>query len=376
MVDLRDDDVVRDGLGEEQALAQSILRHETDAGGDGVAGICDLDRLSVLDDLSAGGLAQAEQRQRQFRASGVQKAGDAQDLAAAQVEGDVLKAAVQREILDLQHVLLALVAGLEGLRLKFAARHIVGELLVVQVGGVAGGNHLTAAHDGEALRNFKYLVELVADEQDGDALGLELQDDLKEGLDLLLRQRRGGLVHDDELGVEHQRAADGDHLLLRDGEGTDQAIQLHVKVDLGEGLLGDLAHALLVHQLVARGQLGVERQVLHDRQVREDGEILIDDLNAHVDGFQRRDFGIGLSIKLDVAAIGLVHAADDLDDGRFSAAVFAGKAVHLAGLDFQRHVLQRLDSAERFADVYCSEQILGHCLNPPYGGLTRRVSWG
>ena len=155
----------------------------------------------------------------------------------------------------------------------------------------------------------------MADEQDGDALGLELQDDLKEGLDLLLRQRRGGLVHDDELGVEHQRAADGNHLLLRDGEGADQAIQLHVEVDLGEGLLGDLAHALLVHQLVARGQLGVERQVLHDCQVREDGEILIDDLNAHVDGFQRRDFGIGLSIKLDVAAIGLVNAADDLDDG-------------------------------------------------------------
>ena len=216
----------------------------------------------------------------------------------------------------------------------------------------------------------------MADEQDGDALGLELQDDLKEGLDLLLGQRRGGLVHDDELCIEHQSAADGDHLLLRDGEGADQSIQIHLEVDLGEGLLRDLAHAALVNKLVACGQLGVERQIFHDRQVWEDGKILIDDLHAHVDGLQGRDFGIALSIEFNVAAIGLVNAADDLDDRRFSAAVFAGQTVHLAGFDFQRDILQCLDSAERFADVYCSEQILGHCLNPPCSGLTRRVSWG
>ena len=216
----------------------------------------------------------------------------------------------------------------------------------------------------------------MADEQDGDALGLELQDDLKEGLDLLSGQRRGGLVHDDELCVEHQRAADGDHLLLRNGQGTNQAIQLHIEVDLGEGLLGDLAHAALVYELVTCGQLRVECKVLHDRQVREDGKVLIDDLDAHVDGLQRRNFGIGFSIEFNVTAIGLVDAADDLDDCRFSAAVFAGKAVYFAGFDFQRDILQRLDCAERFADVYCSEQIFGHCLNPPYGGLTRRVSWG
>jgi hypothetical protein len=67
-----------------------------------------------------------------------------------------------------------------------------------------------------------------------------------------------------------------------------------------------------------------------------------------------------------------MNAADDLDDGRFAAAVFAGEAVYFTGLDFQRYTLQRMNSAEGLADIDRSEQVLGHCKNPPCGGLNRR----
>ena len=55
------------------------------------------------------------------------------------------------------------------------------------------------------------------------------------------------------------------------------------------------------------------------------GAFRVPGVDLHVDGLQGRDFGIGLSIEFNVAAIGLVNAADDLDDRRFTATVLAIK---------------------------------------------------
>ena len=51
-----------------------------------------------------------------------------------------------------------------------------------------------------------------------DALRLQGADEVEHVLDLAHRERRGRLVHDDELRVEGQRAGDRDRLLLAAGQ--------------------------------------------------------------------------------------------------------------------------------------------------------------
>ena len=304
--------------------------------------------------------ADAEQRKRQLRAPGVPKARDAEDLALAQFKGNILEKARQAEAFCLQHRLIGEVLRRKELVLKFAAGHIVGELAVIQILGVSGDDQFAAAEDGEALGDLKDLVELVADEKYGDALLLQMQDDLEKRLHFLAGQGRCRLVHDDQARVEHQRAADGDHLLFGDGERADQTVQLHIEVNLRDGLLGDLAHALAVDELVAVGKLCVEGEVFHDREVGEDGKILIDDLNAAGDGVARRYLAKALAGKLDIAGILLIDAGNDLDQRGFAAAVLTGQAVDLAGLYLQRDVFERLYAGKGFADVHSAQQGLGH----------------
>jgi len=191
----------------------------------------------------------------------------------------------------------------------------------------------------------------VAHEEDRDALGLELQDYFKQRLDFLFGERRGGFIHNDQLRVEHERAADGDHLLLRDGEGADQGVEVHVEIDPRDGLFGDLAHPFPVDKLPLRGEFGVERQIFHHGEVREHGKVLVDDLDAALDRLDGGDLRQVFAVELDIAGVHRIHAGDDLDEGGFAAAVFAGQAVNFAGHDLQGDILESMDAGEGFVDI-------------------------
>ncbi len=84
--------------------------------------------------------------------------------------------------------------------------------------------------------------ELVGDEDDGAAVGLELADDRQQLLDLRRREHRRRLVEDEAPGVAHQRLDDLDPLLDADGQVLDggagidgQAVAGRQLLDLGAG---------------------------------------------------------------------------------------------------------------------------------------------
>ena len=68
----------------------------------------------------------------------------------------------------------------------------------------------------------------------GHAAPLEAIDGLEEPVDLVRRQRRRRLVHDDQPGLERQRLRDLDHLLLRDSEVLDHRFGIDVQVQRRE----------------------------------------------------------------------------------------------------------------------------------------------
>ena len=73
---------------------------------------------------------------------------------------------------------------------------------------------LAAAQDGRGVAEALHLFQLVADVEDGAALGLQPVQHDEKLIGLLRRQHRGRLVEDQEFRILHQRADDFDALAL------------------------------------------------------------------------------------------------------------------------------------------------------------------
>ena len=204
----------------------------------------------------------------------------------------------------------------------------------------------------------------MGDEKDRDPPGLEILDHGEEGLHLLLGQGGGGLVHDDEFRVLQKGAADRDELAVRDGEVLHALVEVDIEADEGDGVGGDGPGPAVVHQLAAVHELHVEGEVLHHAQVGEDGEILVDDLDAEGDGLHGSEAREGTSADLDAARVGLVDAGDHLDEGGLAGAVLAGKAVNLPRADLEAHPLESLHSSEGLDDPLDPQNGIRH-LEPP-----------
>ena len=75
------------------------------------------------------------------------------------------------------------------------------------------------------------LVQPVRDEDDADAVGLEVGDDLEQPLGLRQRQARGRLVHDDQPRFERQRLGDLDQLPLGERQVGDRRVGREVDAE-------------------------------------------------------------------------------------------------------------------------------------------------
>ena len=75
---------------------------------------------------------------------------------------------------------------------------------------------LAAPQHGDAVGDLEHLVQLVADEDDRQALALEGLEDPEELDGLLRRQHRGRLVEDEDVRPPVERLQDLDALLLAD----------------------------------------------------------------------------------------------------------------------------------------------------------------
>ena len=146
---------------------------------------------------------------------------------------------------------------------------------------IEGLDGAAVAQDGDGIGDLRDLVELVRDQDRGDALRLELEQQVQKRVAVLLVQACGRLVEDQELHLLGQRLGDLDELLLADAE-------------IGDQRLGRLAQAHHLEQLLrARegqrpvddavfGLLVAEEDVLRDRQERHQGQFLVDDDDAEL----------------------------------------------------------------------------------------------
>lgn len=115
---------------------------------------------------------------------------------------------------------------------NLAPHHQFDDRFFVDAGRFMRFDHIAIPQDGDIVRDFKNLIHFVRDIDDARAALFELLDLFKQPLHLFGGDRRGRLVHDDDVCVEGNRFEDFDHLDVRNVK----AAQLGIR-RIGEPLL-------------------------------------------------------------------------------------------------------------------------------------------
>jgi hypothetical protein len=163
------------------------------------------------------------------------------------------------------------------------------------------------------------------------------------------RQRGGGLVHDEDAGLERDRLGDLDGLLGTDGQRVGRCPRIEVDVKGTEDLAGLVVHLPPAHEPPPPAV--AHEDVLGDAQVGEDHRLLVDRHDAvvlRISGRAQRD---ELAVDAHLAGVGLVDAGHRLDERRLAGAVLADQGVDLPGEELDACPLQRPGRPELLRDV-------------------------
>ena len=147
---------------------------------------------------------------------------------------------------------------------------------------------------------------------------------------LLLCERSSRFVHDENAGTGAERTGDLDELLLGHREAAGLGLGRDVSADAMEQLGGAGAAILPADTAQGSGRFEPQRDVLGDGEVGEQRGLLINASDAQLVGRGGREVVSGLPGEFDRAAIRLMRASDDLDEGGFAGAILAHQSVHLA----------------------------------------------
>ena len=294
----------------------AVLSQQRQACGDRVLGLFDPHRLAVHDDLAALGCGHSEEGFEDFGATRPHQAGKAEDLAAAQLEADVLDEGATVEATHGEHDITDLGMFLGEHLGQLAPHHEGDELVPIEVGGRKCVHELAVAEHRDVVGDLEDLVHLVRDVDDRLAALAQLVDHPVEVGHLDLGDRRGRLVHDDDPRVKADRLGDLDHLGLSDREAAHLGGRVDPDLPPVEELAALIHHDLAADQPEPGGRFPAQEDVLRDGHLGHRREFLVD----HRDAVSEAGGGVldrgRLTIENDrTPGIHLIHADEDLHQG-------------------------------------------------------------
>ena len=249
-------DVLAHVVGEDQPELLAVLGDIGKAGVDRGGNAGEIDLAAVEADAAADVIAPgtAEQAHRELGAARAHQAGNADDLAAPHVEVDVLdrlplgmERMVDRPVLHNQHSLPDRRFTLRKAVCEVAVDHAADDPVLLDRLGPAIDvvDGAAVAQHGDAVGDVGDLVQLVRDQDRGDALLAERDQTIEQRRAVGLVEAGGRLVQDQQPYPLGKRLGDLDQLLLADAEIGDQRVRLFAQADLGQqfpGALGTPRH--------------------------------------------------------------------------------------------------------------------------------------
>ena len=234
---------------------------------------------------------------------------------------------------------------------------VLAELIHALDQGLDGG---AVADDGGLVGAVDDLVELVGDNNGGQALLLKRNEQVQQHLGILVVEGGRRLVQDEQLYLLGEGLGDFHQLLLAGTDVLDQGLGRLIESHLLHVALGLIIGLVPVDDPHFVADLVAQEHVLADGEQRNQGQLLVNDYNA-----QR--FAVLLGFKLaqlafvidftGVASCG-VGAGQHVHQGGLSRAVFTDEGMDLAGFHLEVHVIQCLDAGEFLGDVFHLQNVL------------------
>ena len=169
---------------------------------------------------------------------------------------------------------------------------------------------------------------------------------VKQPLHLRRRQRRGGLIEDNDARPRKQNARQLHKLLEAHGQRTHPGIGINIQAEAGNEPCRFLVDPRPVHRAHFGQWLVAQKNILGNRQVRNGRQFLMHHADARSQSLARRAEMHPRAVNAHFAVIVVIDAGNDFHGGGFAGPVFADKTVNLAGMERHIDILQRRDAAE------------------------------
>ena len=331
-----------------------------------------VDRLAAEQDGSRSRRLDAEQREPDIGAPRADQAGEAEHLAAMQIEADALEHAPATQALHREE---------QGPAGPMLAAPLVISISRPTMSAIARCGVASARGRVEINRPSRKTVILSAISNTSSMRWLtnriatpwlfRSRTSRNSSCDLVRGERRGRLVHDEDANVQRDRLGDFHRLLRGQREAARRAAHVERDAELGEDRLGLAEHLPPADHGAAI--LMADENVLGDVQIGKQQRFLIDRRDAHalrLGGARDRDRP---PCQQDLATVGLMDAGDDLDQRRLAGAVLAQQRVDFAGMERERDVVEGLCRVEALGDAADIQNGLAVGRLPFTHGQTRGV---
>jgi len=238
LVDHAGEHVVLDALRQRQTDDLAVLRQVADAAPDGVAEVFEMGFLAVDEQPASVDRVGAHDGARNLGAPGAGQAADGEDLAAVQREIHMVEEAPAGVILHAENFF----PGHRILSFRIKVLDRLAAHLLHQHGGIRLRNRksvhqLAVPHNGDHVRDFEDLRQVVRNIDDGKSLFLECAEDREQPLHFLRGQRGGRFVHNQDGGRRAQHLGNFDQLrvTLADLGHVERRIEM-IESNLGQQL--------------------------------------------------------------------------------------------------------------------------------------------
>ena len=209
---------------------------------------------------------------------------------------------------------------------------------------------MPVAEDRHGVRDRGDLLEAVADEDDGDATSPETTHRRKKAVDLVRREGRSRLVHDQEPRARGECLGDLEQLPVGHAEPAHRRGRPEVDPQVVQDPRRLRAHRSPVDRAQAGARASARKDVLRHGQVREDGRLLVHRDDPEPVGRLRVADALRLAADHELARIRLHDARQDLHERRLARSVLADERVHACGLDREADIRHRLHAAVALRD--------------------------
>ena len=356
-----DRNVAHDRLGQKQAFGQAVFRNIANSAGSCRNRITQRDGISVEYNFTLIGIGQTEQGFGKGCAAAAEQAGDAQHFACLQIEIDIAEGIF---LAKSGHFHQSRRAGVNRGGRHFsnvAARHMPGQGGGIKLVCRAFGDFFAIAQDKYSFADFQHFGQLVADEDNGDAIVLQAADDLQKRAHLTFGQCRCRLIHDDQAGVGGESTADADQLFMGYGQIFHPCIERNINADTLQHFFRQFTRFGALEKPAMAAELGRKCDIFGDRQIGEQREILENHHHARCRRDARVQIHSALAVDINFTGGRLFDTSEYFNEGGLPRAVFTGKANSLARTDCEIHIIQSCDARIAFCDAVHLDEGVRRC---------------